>query len=372
MSPFPRRRFLASALCAPALVAGCVDDVTPTSTRYATAMKRVIDRFGIPGALANVRVPGDAEWRQASGFADVASGASSDFAGHYPIRSVTKSFTVTLILQLVRDGAITLDDKLARFVPGIPNADAITIADLAGNQSGLYDYSQTQAFLAAFVANLERTFTEQELVSYAIPQSPKFAPGAAYDYSNTNTVLLGVVAQQLTGLTLAQALALRVFGPLGLAQTSYPYVVPLPAPHPTPYDVDFASHALDVTPLISPTSLAGSGAMVSTLDDLARWARELGEGTLIGPQLQQERTRRSRTATNGPHYDRYGLGLGILHGWQGHTGSGLGFQAATFYDPRTAATITVLVNATPSGAAPADLNYAEEIFLELSEVVATR
>jgi D-alanyl-D-alanine carboxypeptidase len=181
-----------------------------------------------------------------------------------------------------------------------------------------------------------------------------------------------MIVQQLTGLTLAQALATRVFAPLGLSQTSYPYAVPLPSPHPTPYDVDFATHALEDLPLISPTALAGSGAMVSTLDDLSRWARELGEGTLIGPALQQERTRRSRPATNGPHYDRYGLGLGILHGWQGHTGSGIGFQAATFYDPRTAATIAVLVNATPSGAAPPDLNYAEDIFLALSDVVATR
>ena len=335
-------------------------------------MKRVLDVYGIPGALASVRVPGDPEWRQASGVADLASGMPSDFAGHYAIRSATKSFTVTLILQLVRDGVLTLEDKLARFVPGIPNGDVITIADLAGNQSGLFDYSQSPAFLAAFVANLERVFTEQELVGYAVPLSPRFAPGAAYDYSNTNTVLLGMIAEKLTGLTLAQALALRIFGPLGLGGTSYPYVVPLPAPHPTPYDVDYASHALEVLPLISPTALAGSGAMVSTLDDLSRWARELGEGTLIGPQLQEERTRRSRPATNGPHYDRYGLGIGILHGWQGHTGSGLGFQVATFYDPRTTSTIAVLVNATPSGAAPADLNYAEEIFLALSEVVASR
>lgn len=182
-----------------------------------------------------------------------------------------------------------------------------------------------------------------------------------------------MIVQQVTGLTLAQALALRVFGPLGLSQTSYPYVVPLPSPSPTPCDVDFHSHAVEALPLISPTSLAGSGAVVSVLDDLARWARELGEGTLIGPQLQQERVQRSRPATNGPHYDRYGLGLGMLRGWQGHTGSGLGFQAAAFYDPRTAATIAVLVNATPSGAAaPAELNYAEEIVLALSEVVAAR
>jgi len=176
-----RRRFLASALCAPALLAACNDDTTPTATRYATAMKRVVDLYGLPGAIASVRVPGDPEWTQAAGFADVASGTRSSLAGHYSIRSVTKSFTVTLILQLVRDQVLTLDDKLAKFIPGIPNGDTITIADLAGNQSGLADYSQTPEFLAAFVKDVTRSFTEQELVDFAIPRSPKFAPGASYD-----------------------------------------------------------------------------------------------------------------------------------------------------------------------------------------------
>lgn len=334
-------------------------------------MKRVIDQYGVPGALASVRVPGDAEWSQASGFADVAAGVRSDPAGHFPIRSVTKSFTVTLILQLVRDQVVTLDDRLAKFVPGIPNGDTITIADLAGNQSGIQDYSQTPEFFDAFAKDFTRPFTEQELVAYAIPRSPRFAPGAAYDYSNTNTVLLGMIVEQLTGMSVAQALAVRVFAPLGLAHTSYPYTVPLPSPHPMPYAVDYATRALDDQPLINPTSLAGSGAITSTLADMQAWAQALGDGRLIGAQLQQERIARSRPATNGPHYERYGLGIGILDGWWGHTGNGIGFTAAAFYDPRTKATIAVLVNATAS-AAPANLNFAEEIFLALAGVVATR
>jgi D-alanyl-D-alanine carboxypeptidase len=372
MTSIPRRRFLASALCTPVLLAGCNDDTTPTATRYATAMKRVVDLYGIPGAIASVRVPGEAEWTQASGFADIASRTPSNPSGHYPIRSVTKSFTVTLVLQLVRDQVLTLEDKLGKFVSGVPNGDLITIADLAGNQSGIQDYSQTPEFIAAFVKDVTRPFTPQELVGYAIPYSPKFAPGASYDYSNTNTVLLGVIVEQLSGMSLAQALAVRIATPLGLSHTSYPDTVPLPDPHPTPYEVDYVTHAIDDQPFINPTSLAGSGAIVSTLEDMQAWAQALGDGRLVGAQLQQQRIDRSRPATNGPHYDRYGLGIGILDGWLGHTGNGIGFTAAAFYDPRTKATIAVLVNATASAGAPADLNFAEEIFLALQAVVATR
>jgi D-alanyl-D-alanine carboxypeptidase len=367
-----RRRFLASALCAPALVAACRDDTTPDSTRYATAMKRVMDEYGIPGAVAGVRSPGVPDWVQASGFADVASGSMSTPGGYFSIRSVTKAFTVTLILQLVRDQVLTLDDKLAKFVPGIPNGGIITIADLAGMQSGIFDYSKSDAFAEAFGDNLQRAFTEEELVAYALPKSPVFVPGAEYDYSNTNTVLLGMIVERLTGLPLAQALALRIFAPLGLAHPSYPYTVPLPDPHPTPYEVDYATRALEVLPFINPTSLAGAGAIVSTLEDMLTWARALGTGSLVGPQLQQQRMDRSRPATNGPLYDRYGLGIGLRNGWWGHTGFGIGFTAAAFYDPRTGSSIAVLVNATPSREAPAELNYAQEIFEALAEVVATR
>ena len=159
--------------------------------------------------------------------------------------------------------------------------------------------------------------------------------------------------------------------PLALADTTYPSVVPLPRPHPTPYAVAIATGVAEELPLINPTSLAGSGAMVSSLADLQTWGQALGDGRLIGADLQLERINRSRVVTNGPEYDRYGLGIGILKGWWGHTGDGLGWQVATFYDPRTRATIAVMVNATPTGGRP-DLNFAQEIFEALADVVATR
>lgn len=370
MTSFQRRRLLLAGFGAPVLaLAGCGDDTTPAATRYDTAFRRVFNHYRMVGALASVRVPGDAEWKSALGYADLDGSAPSDFAGHYPIRSVTKSYTVTLILQLVREHRLALDDKLEAFVPGIPNGASITIADLAGMTSGIADYSSAPAFQKVLAGDLGRAFTQEELVAYAIPLSPRFAPGAQYEYSNTNTVLLGMIVEQRLGTTLAHALQTRIFAPLGLTGTSYPYVTALPSPHPDPYEVDYDTGAVERLPDLNPTSLAGAGAMVSTLDDMQTWAGALGDGRLIGAALQAERVGRSRAVTNGPTYDRYGLGIGILEGWWGHTGSGLGFQLAAFYDPASTATIAVLVNSTPFGGPP-DLNYAEEIFKALAEVVA--
>ena len=368
-----RRAFLAGTLGAATIpLAGCwSDDTTPVATRYQTAALRVVAKYRMPGALASVRVPGEPEWKQAFGHSDIASRTPTDPLGHYSIRSVTKSYAVTLILQLVREKRLALDDNLDAFVPGVPNGASITIADLAGMQSGIAEYTTSKAFLADWEKDFARPFTEDQLVAYAVPLSPKFAPGTEYEYSNTNTVLLGMIVEKITGQSMAQALEARIFAPLALHDTMYPYVVPLPAPHPTPYDVDFVTGATEVLPLISPTLLAAAGAMVSTIDDMQTWGRALGDGRLIGAELQLERINRSRPATNGPTYDRYGLGIGILDGWWGHTGDGVGFQAATFYDPQTLATIAVLVNATP-GNNPPFLNYAEEVFRALAEVIASR
>lgn len=369
-----RRTFLksAAACAAPSLLAGCLsDDVTPNATRYRTAVSRVMSRYRIPGAVASVRFPGDDEWKEAFGFADVATGRPSSTRDYFSIRSITKSYTVTVLLQLVRDKVVTLDSVIETFVPGIPNGNRITMADLAGMQSGVANYTAVKAFIDVFAQDLAQPFTGPQIVGYTIPASPKFEPGAEYEYSNTNTILLGMAIEKITGASLASELDARIFGPLNLTGTSYPTQVALPDPHPTPYEVDIANGALEVLPLVNPTALSAAGAMVSTLDDLQTWGRALGDGRLIGAALQAERIARSRVVTNGPTYDRYGLGIGILHGWWGHTGTALGWQAATFYDPRTEATVAVAVNATPPATA-GDLNLAEETFKELAAVVATR
>ena len=371
MSKLDRRTFLsraAIACAAPSALTACLaDDVTPFGTRYRNAVRRVLAQYHIPGALVSVRHPGDPEWKEAFGYADAAARTPIDPDSHFPIRSITKSFTVTLLLQLAAD---RLDSPIGPYFASIPNGDVITFADLAGMQSGIADYSATPAFRDALGADIARSFTEQELVDYAIPSSPRFSPGAQYDYSNTNTVLLGMFVEQVTSGSIPAALRRLILDPLGMTGTAYPDVIPLPSPHPTPYQVDVTTGALEALPLLSPTSLAGAGAMISTLDDLQTWAGALGDGRLIGAELQLARIGRSRVVTNGPEYDRYGLGIGILKDWWGHTGSGFGWQLATFYDPGSRATIAVMVNATPTGTSRRDLNFAQEIFEALADLVA--
>ncbi len=335
---------------------------------YARAVDSVATTDHAPGILAAVRVAGEAPWTRAFGKADVIRGTPLAPNSTFPVRSVTKSFTVTLILELVQSGQLALDDKIGKYVAGVPNGNLIDLADLAGNQSGLADYSQQPGFLEVFGRDTLHVWTPQELLAFSFAVEPSFLPGAQYQYSNTNTVLLGTVVEAVTGQSLADAMSTRIFKPLGLVGTRYPSTPDLQQPAPTGYAVDVVTGAIDDQPLVSPTSLAGSGAITSTLPDLLVWGDALGRGTLLTPALQALRKSRARTVTNGPEYDRYGLGIGQIGNWWGHTGSGIGFQVATMNLVSRDATIAVMVNATPEGSRP-DLNLAQELFEQLAAVV---
>ena len=330
---------------------------------YREALLRVMEEFHIPGVIAGVWIPGKKPWKIAQGLGDVESGAPIGINDYFPIRSVTKSFTVTLILQLVRSKAISLDDPIGKYVSGIPNGNEITLADLAAMESGVKSYSDVGAFLSALTEDFSRSWTPEELVALALPESPVFAPGAEYDYSNTNCILLGMVVEKVTQEPIAETYRKRIFKPLGLRGTSYPNNTNIPTPHPTPYVVDSDTGELTELAVVNLSAFGASGGIVSTLEDLRRWGKALGNGTLIGSRLQKTRLQHSRPATSGPEYDRYGLGIGELKGWWGHTGEGLGYQAATFYDPKTHGVISVLVNSSQG------VNVATEVFKALADVV---
>jgi D-alanyl-D-alanine carboxypeptidase len=335
---------------------------------YVKAVGALMSTYHPPGVLAGVRVAGAAPWTRAFGQGDVEKATPLSLNSTFPLRSITKSFTVTLFLQLVKLGQLGLDDKVGRYIAGVPNGSLIGLADLAGNQSGLADYSMQPGFIEAFVENFLRVWTPQELVAFSFAVPPSFLPGEQYEYSNTNTVLLGMVIEAVTGLPLGEVLAAQIFRPLALTGTLYPLSATLPPPEPTGYAVDIDTGAIGDQPLVSPTCLAGSGAMASTLTDLLAWGDALGRGTLIGPALQAVRKSRARDVAKGPEYDRYGMGIGQIGNWWGHTGSGVGFQVATMYLESRSATVSVMVNASPIGGR-SDFNLAQELFEKLAAVV---
>lgn len=314
--------------------------------RLDAAITAKLTEMGAPGAIVGISVPGGIDYVRAFGVADTATGEPMSVDDHMRIGSVTKTFTGTAILQLVDQGRLSLSDPISRYVDGVPNGDRITLDLLGRMRSGLYDYTQDQeAFLGPIYTEAPKgpdafPFTPQDLLDIAFAHPPDFAPDAEYEYSNTNTVLLALVVERVSGIPFAEYLQQNVFDPLGLAQTSYPANGAMPEPFAHGYTPAPDGRIVDAT-FWNPSWGDAAGKIVSTYADQRIWAEALGRGTLLSPGAQAARLANMSSVI--PDVG-YGFAIFNAHGWIGHNGDIPGYATVTVYLPERDATLVVLVN----------------------------
>jgi len=317
------------------------------------ALEQVMTEYAVPGAAAGVWIPGEGSWTTAAGLADVDGDVAVTTDMVWPIRSVTKSYTVTLILQLADEGELSLDDTIDQYVDGITDGDQITLLELANMSSGNADYVG-QEFIDDFSVDPTKIYTLAELNSFVVGKPAQFAPGSEYLYTNANTNLLGAVIEEVTGQSYADALGERILEPLGQTGTTYiTDVGDWAAPHPIGYIViDGVPEAQDENPSI----LGAAGSLFSTLEDGRVWAEMLATGAFLDAETQELRQIGHQIPR--PPYDQYAVGMGETGGWWGHNGEGVGFTAATFHDPDTGVSIVVYMNESNNpNAHPADATF---------------
>ncbi len=210
------------------------------SPAYAAALQPEIEQL-----IADLLVPAAAVVVQ-----------SPQLGDHVRIGSNTKTMTGTVILELVDEGSLNLDDPVATYRPEVPNGDQITIAQLLEMRSGLYHYTESPELNQALDETPTCVWSPDELLAIAFPQPPSFAPGAAYQYSNTNYIPLGLIIEQFTGDSAENALRQRIFDPLGLTQTLLPALNSnaIPDPYPQGY-----MYSTNVEPIASQVLPAGPG-----------------------------------------------------------------------------------------------------------------
>jgi D-alanyl-D-alanine carboxypeptidase len=323
------------------------------------ALEQSFSETGAPGVIAAVQTPEDM-WVGTLGVAALFSEEPMSADMHQRIGSVTKTFTGSLLLQAAADGLLSLDDTIGQYVEGIPNGDEITLRQMANMTSGIASYTFNEQWQDAFFSDPQRIWRPEELVQFGIEDSPAFDPGTEFQYSNTNTVLLGLVLEQVSGEPVGDLYREWIIEPLGLQQTSFPNADPaFPDPHPQGYTLQGQDdgeplNATDWNPSWGWTA----GGMISTVDDLLVYGRALGTGEgLLPPEQQAERLNSFPGDEVPPNSAEraYGLGLGREYGWLGHTGELPGFNTAVYYHPELDATVVVEVNSDiPSGDCPPD------------------
>lgn len=296
----------------------------------------------IPGAIVGVWQDGQPDYIRAFGVRDTATGTPMTPDLYMRIGSNTKAFTTTAILQLVDQGRIGLDDPIETYVPGVPNGDRITIRQLGMMRSGLFDYSTVT--IPTLPNDPQHQWTARELLAIAFSRQPIFEPDAQFDYNNTNTVLLGVVVEQVTAQSIRDYIQEHILTPVGLIHTSFPVGAEFPAPHPRSYWRTPDGEIVDTSDWNTSWGDA-AGQMVSTLEDLRIWARDLATGTLLTPATQRERERFLPAEDEGEGVV-YGFGMTDNNGWRGHDGNVLGGTTYPFYLPSQRMTLVVLFNSS--------------------------
>jgi D-alanyl-D-alanine carboxypeptidase len=325
-------------------------------------MSAAMKANAVPGLVILVRSP-KGDWSTVLGTAEIGTNKPWTMDDHFRVGSNTKTMTGTVILQLAQEGKLALTDPVAKYIPGVPNGDKITIANLAEMRSGLFSYTSDAKFNQTLDKEPKKAWTPAELLRIAFSHPVKAAPDTEFDYCNTNTVLLGLIIEKLTGMSASEAFRKRIFEPLALKQTSLPMPAEwaLPAPHPQGYQFltnaetidsyavpeDKLAAALDGTfkPLnytdSSPSWAWTAGGAISTAADLATYVKALVGGGLLDARMQKVRFDSIRPITSGAGY---GLAIAQFGPMYGHDGQLPGFSSFMAYDPKTRTTLIIGAN----------------------------
>ena len=331
--------------------------------RLDMAIEAAVAEAFIPGASVGVWSP-QGDYVQGFGLADKETKQAMEPSMFMRIGSETKTFLVTGVLLLVDEGKVSLDDPIGRYLAGVPNGDAITIRELAGMRTGLPDYTDNPRFWQKFYDDRSAGWRPEELLSYAFGEPLLFDPGASFNYSNTNAILLGLLIEKVTGTPLPDFIEDRVATPLKLTSTKFPRDATFATPHAQGYTSQ-AGAVTEIATDWNPSWAWAAGAMISNVPDLGRWAKEVATGALLSPRTQAE-----RVAFQVSDGGRYGLGLWELEGWVGHSGFLPGYQSLTVYNAAADTTMVVLVNTDIIAAQGTKAYYPPDLIAkEIAEIM---
>ncbi len=342
------------------------------------ALQSIVDETAkellVPGYLVLLRSP-QGEFVAASGTTMLGEEKLPTADTHFRIASITKTMTSAATLLLAQEGKLSLDDPVTKYIPDVPNGDNISIAQLLEMRSGLYSFTDSPAISASLDNDPTKVWKPQQLLDIAFAQPPNFAPGAEYEYSNTNYVLLGLIVEKLYGQPIATVFEERFFKPLGMKNTIFPAATSdaIPEPFSHGYLYGGSSTMMYGTPPYTPAMEAearagtlqpkdytgvnhsfafAAGAVISTAADLATWMKALSGGKVFNAEYQRIWQDSAKIIDPKNSYNWYGYGIDQLRWGQHvldlHGGQTPGYNSEALHDPATDMTLVIWGNLTMS------------------------
>jgi D-alanyl-D-alanine carboxypeptidase len=258
----------------------------------------------VPSLCVAIGRKGTVLYSQCAGLIDIAKNIPATPASIYMIGSITKQFTTTAIIMLANQNppALSTDDPVSKYIPALLTDRGVTIASLMNMSAGLVDYTTLPQAPSWFTGVAPST-----VIDALAPLPPHFQSGTAFEYSNSNTFVLGAVIEKVTGTTYGNFIETRLLEPNGLASTHY-------GPSPTGanavgYTRDDAANLVPAV-VIDPSALYSAGALSSNVLDMIKWDWLLLGGGLLPTKVVTQMT--TPPPINGSSHSEpsvYGFGL---------------------------------------------------------------
>ncbi|MBV8709076.1 MAG: beta-lactamase family protein [Acidobacteriaceae bacterium] len=314
------------------------------------SVKRILDTTGVPSASIAIVKDGQIAYVEAYGKARLSPLTEARPEMRYSIGSISKQFTAAAILLLMEDGKLSLDDPVSKFLPDLTRAREITVRMLLSHTSGYQDYWPEDYVMTSML----QPATVEDILSRWARKPLDFDPGTKWQYSNTNYVIAGRIAEIAGGKPLLDQLEERIFKPLNMISVYNIDASRLPSTDSSGY-YRHALGPLRPAPKEGAGWLFAAGELAMSAHDLALWNISMMNRTLMKPQSYEEMWKDVKLK-NGKETG-YGLGVSVgernKHRFISHSGEVSGFVADNTVFPDDKAAITVLTNQDASPAASA-------------------
>ncbi len=332
-------RVLLLAFVALLACAGSAAAASSPAKQLDNALDRLVAGPGGPPGAISIVQRGATRTVHRAGVAKRGRRAPIRSIDHMRLASTSKAFNGAVALSLVDKGVLSLDDTIAQRLPALPAAwGPVTLRQLLNHTSGLPDFTQAETLQATLRRNPHTIFLPHAMLLSFVENEPlQFPPSSQFRYSNSDNIVVALMAEQAAGQPYDQLLGSLLFTPLGLNETSLPDGFRLPAPYMHGYDNEGDPPA-DISTLLSMSSVWASGGMLSSPIDVNEFARAYVGGKLFGQATRDQQLRlvKGHSEPTGPGANRAGLGIfryktrcGTVYGHTGNFPGYTQFFAAT-------------------------------------------
>jgi D-alanyl-D-alanine carboxypeptidase len=362
------RRSRLAAHCFAALIITCVALPAFAQAELPTDLRDKIDKIaqdaltktGVPSASVAVVKNGRTAYVRAYGDARIDPRTPATPEMRYSIGSISKQFTAAAILLLEEQGKLSLEDKVARFIPDLTRGGEVTIRQLLSHTSGYQDYWPQDYVMPMML----QPVTAQHILDLWARKPLDFTPGTKWQYSNTNYVIAGIIVEKASGMPLLQFLREKVFTPLGMKSVSDIDQERLGATDAAGY-LRYALGPLRPAPKEGKGWLFAAAELAMPARDLALWDISIIDRKLLKPASYQEFE--TEVLLRNGIGSNYGLGVSVNmmagHRAISHGGEVSGFTAQNIVFPDERVAIVVLTNQDASSAAGTIANAIAPLLL---------